>query len=201
MLLSAHISVAVDVVAAVVHIGLLLARLMLCCCSVICCGWGTVSYLLSLSLKSWITHLKFLLSKYIKIPKLDELHVFPVHLLSQHPVGIFKAQHSQSKLIFPHPPGVTRLFGGKIIFSVIFFLVSHVLFFFGLAPTSGAPSTCRPSWPRAPERPGRHHGDPHDEPDPCPWWPCRGRLPSSPGQSSCSLGHSRDTSQSHHLHC
>ena len=60
---------------------------------------------------------------------MDKLHVFPVHLLPQHPVGIFKAQNSQSKLIFPHSAGVTRLFGGKIIFSVIFFLVSHVLFF------------------------------------------------------------------------
>ena len=53
---------------------------------------------------------------------MDELHIFPVHLFSQHPVGIFKAQHSQSKLIFPDPSGVTGLFGGKIIFSVIFSL-------------------------------------------------------------------------------
>ena len=114
------------VVVVVAHIGLLLWLML--CCSVICCGWGTVSYLLSLSLKSWIIHL--LSSKYKggEIPKLDELHVFPVHLLSQHPVGIFKAQHSQSQLIFSHSPGVTRLFGGKIIFSVIFF--SSLTFYF-----------------------------------------------------------------------
>ena len=109
----------------VVHIWLL-ARLMLCC-SGICCGCGTVSYLLSLSLErsnQWKVSSMGPETRKGKIPKLDELHIFPVHLLSQHPVGIFKAQHSQSKLIFPDPSGVTRLFGGKIIFSAIFFSFS-----------------------------------------------------------------------------
>ena len=74
-----------------------------------------------------------------KIPKLDELHIFPVHLLSQHPVGIFKAQHSQSKLIFPDPSGVTRLFGGKIIFSAIFFSLYFFSNISSIHPPSALP--------------------------------------------------------------
>ena len=54
-------------------------------------------------------------------PQLDEFHVFPVHLLPQDPVGIFKAQNSQPQLVLPNSPGVTRLFGGKVVFSAKFY--------------------------------------------------------------------------------
>ena len=50
------------------------------------------------------------------IPQLCKFHIFSVHLFPKDPVGIFKAQDSESQLVFSDSPGVTRFLCCQIIF-------------------------------------------------------------------------------------
>lgn len=39
-----------------------------------------------------------------------------VHLFPQHPIGILQTENTQAKLVLPHPPSVSRLLCGQVVF-------------------------------------------------------------------------------------
>ena len=41
-----------------------------------------------------------------------------VHLFPQYPIGVLKTENTQAKLVLPHPPSVSRLLCGQVVFPV-----------------------------------------------------------------------------------
>ena len=41
-----------------------------------------------------------------------------VHLFPQYPIGVLKTENTQAKLVLPHPPSVSRLLRGQVVFPV-----------------------------------------------------------------------------------
>ena len=64
----------------------------------------------------WIVHSYNLFNPSLLLPELSKFHLFSIHLLSQNPVGIFKAQNSKSQLVFSDSAGVPGFLSCKIIF-------------------------------------------------------------------------------------
>ena len=94
-------------------------RTMICRCQLGNICWQ-FSYLFNCNLgKKGLRSEIILFFKYILL-KIGDFHVFSLHFLFEHLVGILEAHYSQSHLVLADSPGVSRFFRGEVIFPPSF---------------------------------------------------------------------------------